>query len=139
MDKLDSTDKLHHEVSHVLSLERTLANTNGLVQIAIGAELEDQVDVVLGLKRLKHVDNVGVLTKVEVNAKLLGALINSESRRAVDGGGALGDDLDGNVVAGYKVLGLEDHAEGAIVERGDCLVSSIEHNAVVKLIAHALH
>ena len=71
MDKLDSTDKLHHEVSHVLSLERTLANTNGLVQVAIGAELEDQVDVVLGLKRLKHVDNVGVLTKVEVNAKLL--------------------------------------------------------------------
>jgi hypothetical protein len=55
----------------VLSLERTLANTNGLVQVAIGAELEDQVDVVLGLKRLKHVDNVGVLTKVEVNAKLL--------------------------------------------------------------------
>jgi hypothetical protein len=123
----------------VLSLEGTLANTDGLVQVTIGAELKDEVDVVLGLERLKQVDNVGVVAEVEVNAKLLGALIDCESGRAIDGGGALGDDLDSNVVASHKVLGLEDHAEGAIVERGDGLVSSIEHNAVVKLIAHALH
>jgi hypothetical protein len=123
----------------VLSLKGALANTDGLVQVAIGAELKDQVDVVLSLERLNEVYNVGVVAKVEVNAKLLGALIDCESGRAVDGGGALGDDLDGNVVAGHKVLGLEDHAKGAIVERGDCLVSSIEHNAVMKVIAHALH
>jgi hypothetical protein len=139
VDKLNSVDKLHHEVADVLSLKGTLANTDGLVKVAIGAELKDQVDVVLGLEGLEQVDDIGMVTKVEVDTKLLGTLIDCESGRAVDGGRALGDDLDSNVVTSHKVLGLENHAEGATVEWRDGLVSSIEHNAIVKLIAHALH
>ena len=109
----------------MLSLKRTLANSDGFVQVAIGAELEHQVDVVLGLKGLEQVDSVGVVAEVQVDAELLGALIDGKGRGAVDGGGALGDDLDGHGLVGYKILGLEDHTKGAIVERGDCFVSSM--------------
>jgi hypothetical protein len=95
--------------------------------------------VVLGLKRLEQVDNIGVVTKTQMDTKLFGALINGKSGGAVDGGRALGDDLDGNMVTRYQVLGLEDHAKGAIVKRRDCFIPSIEYNACVKVIAHTLH
>jgi hypothetical protein len=139
MDKLDGTHKLHHEVAHVLSLKRALAVANGFVEVTIGAELKNEVDVVLGLKRLEQVDNIGVVTKTQMDTKLFGALINGKSGGAVDGGRALGDDLDGNMVTRYQVLGLEDHAKGAIVKRRDCFIPSIEYNACVKVIAHTLH
>lgn len=139
MDELDSSDKLHHEVTHMLSLERALAIANGFVQVTIGTELKNKVDVVLGLKRLEQVDNIGVITKAQVNTKLFGALIDCKGGRAVDGGRTLGNDLDSNMVASYKILGLEDHAKGAIVKRGDCFIPSIEYNAFVKMIAHTIH
>jgi hypothetical protein len=74
-----------------------------------------------------------------MDTELFGALINGEGGRTVDGCGGLGNHLDGNIFVGYQVLGLEDHAEGAMVEWGDGLESSIEYNAFVKLVAHALH
>jgi hypothetical protein len=77
--------------------------------------------------------------KTEMNTELFGALINRKRGRTVDSGGALSDDLDSNVVAGYQVFGLEDHTKGAMVEWRDGFISSIEYNAFVKLIAHALH
>jgi hypothetical protein len=123
----------------VFGLQRTLVEADGFVEVAIGAELEDEVDVVLALEGLEQIDDVVVGAKAKMDTELFGALIDSEGGRTVDGGGRLGNDLDGNIVVGYQVLGLEDHAKGAMVERRDGLVSSIEYNAFVKLIAHALH
>jgi hypothetical protein len=123
----------------MLCFKGTLAKTNGLVKVTVGTKLENEVDVVLGLERLKQVDDMSMITDAEMDAQLLRALINCESGRAVDSGRGLGDDLDGNVVARYKVFGLEDHAKGAMVEWGNGFVSSIEHNAIVKLIAHTIH
>jgi hypothetical protein len=95
--------------------------------------------VVLAFERLNQVDHVVMGAEAKMNTELFGALIDGKGGRAVDSGGRLGDDLDGDVVTGYQILGLEDHAEGAMVERGDGLITSIEYNAFVKLIAHTLH
>jgi hypothetical protein len=123
----------------VLGLQGALVETDGLIEVAIGAKLQDQVDVVLALEGLNQIYNIVVRAEAKVNAEFLGALVNGESGGAVDGSGGLGDDLDCNVVASYEVLGLEDHAKGAMIEGRNGFVSSIEHNAFVKLIAHALH
>jgi hypothetical protein len=80
-----------------------------------------------------------VRADAEMNAKLFRALVDSEGRRVESSGGALGDDFDGNMFASYDVLGLEDHTEGAMIERRDSFVSSIENNTLVKLVAQALH
>ena len=74
-----------------------------------------------------------------MNAELFGAFVDGKSGGVRDGGGRLGDDLDGNEFVGYEVLGTEDHAEGSMVEWRDDFVSSIEHSTFFKLIAHALH
>jgi hypothetical protein len=139
VNELNGFDQLHHEVADMLSLHRTLVVANGFVEIAIGAKFQNDVDVILALERLDQVDDMVMGAKVEMNTELFGAFIDSKGGRAIDSGGRLGNDLDGDVVTGYQVLGLEDHAKGAMVERGDGLVSSIEYNAFVKLVAHALH
>lgn len=139
VDVLHSTDQLHHEVADVLRLQRTLVKADGLVQVTVGAVLEDKVDVVLGLKGLEKVDDVGMGTKPEVDTELLRALVDSKCRRAIDGSRGLGNNLDGNEIIGHKVLGLEDHAKGAIVECRNGFVSAMEYNTCLKLITHALH
>ena len=139
VDVLNGIDQLHHEVADVLGLHGAAVVADGLVEVAVGAKLQNDVDVVLALEGLKQVDGVVVGAEAEMNTELFGALIDGKGGRAVDSGSGLGNDLDGDVVAGYQVLCLEDHAKGAMVERGDGLVSSVEHNAFVKLIAHALH
>jgi hypothetical protein len=95
--------------------------------------------VVLGLERLKQVDDVGVGAKAKVDTKLLGSLVNGKGRRAVDGGRWLRDDLDGHEVIRHEILCLEDHAEGAMVEGCDGLIASVEHGTWSKVIAHAIH
>ena len=139
VNELNSTDQLHHEVADVLGLQRTLVEANRLVKVSIGAILQHQVDMVLGLEGLKEVDYVGVATKAKMDAKLFRALIDSKSRRAVDGGGRLSDNLDGNKFVGCQILSLEDHAEGAMIEGGDSFVSAVEYNTCLELITHALH
>jgi hypothetical protein len=73
-----------------------------------------------------------------MNLELLGSLVNEDHVVGL-GSGGLGDDLDGYDLAGIEILGLEDHAEGAMVKRGDGFISSIEHNTLVKLVAHTIH
>lgn len=92
-----------------------------------------------GLERLEKVDNVGVRAEAKVDAELLGAFVDGKGGGASDGCSRLGDDLDGNHFVSYKILCLEDHAERAMVEGRYSFISSIEHNTLVKLIAHALH
>jgi hypothetical protein len=57
---LDGTDQLKHEVTDVLGLEGALAKANGFIEVTIRTELQDEVDVVLGLERLEKIDDVGV-------------------------------------------------------------------------------
>ena len=137
--KLDSADQLEHEIAHMLRLERALAEANGFIEVAIRAELEHKVDVVGALEGLEAVDNVRVRADAEVDAQLLGALVNSEGGGAASGRRGLCDDLDGNVFVGYQIAGLEDHAKGAMVEGTNGFVLSIEYSTWLKLVAHALH
>jgi hypothetical protein len=137
--ELYSIDELQHEVTDVLSLQRALAEADGFIEVAIRAKLENKVDVVLRLERLEQVHNVGVRGNAEVDVKLLGTLVDGDDGRAGIGGRRLGDDLDGHIITGYKVLGLEDHSKGAMVEGGDGFISSIEYDAVLKLVAHTIH
>lgn len=139
VNELHSTNQLHHEVADVLGLQGTLVEANGLVQVAIGAILQHQVDVVLRLERLKKVDHIGVIAEAKVDAKLLGALVDGEGRRAVDSSRRLGDNLDGDKLVSGQVLSLEDHAKGAMVEGRDGLVSAMEYNTCLELITHTLH
>jgi len=125
VNELDGTNKLHHEVAHMLSLQRTLVIADGLVKVTVGAVLQDKVDVVLRLERLKHIDNIRVLAKAKVDTKLFRAFIYSKSRRAVHCSRRLGDTFDGNKITGGQVLSREDHAKGAMVQSRDSFVSAM--------------
>jgi len=80
-----------------------------------------------------------MVTQAKMDAKLFGAFVDGERRGAVGSGRGLGDDFDGHMVPCDQVLGLEDHAERARIEWRDCLISSVEYNAIMKVVAHALH
>jgi len=56
-----------------------------------------------------------VSAKAEMNTELFGTLIYSKGRGTINGSSCFGNDLDGNILGSDKVLGLEDHAEGAMV------------------------
>jgi len=71
-----------------------------------------------------------------VDLEFLGTLI---VRNQAIGSRRLGDDLDSYNLASEHVLRLEDHPEGAMVEGRNRLISSIEHNTLVKLVAHTIH
>jgi len=88
------------------------------------------------LKALEQVDDVGVRGNEQVNIELLGTLI--VGNWAV-GNRLLGDDLDSYDLASEEILGLEDQAKGAMVEGRDGLISSIEHNTFLELVAHTIH
>jgi hypothetical protein len=94
----------------VLSLERTLADTDGFVKVAIAAEFDHNVLVVLSLEGVYQVDDVVVVRELRVDLQLLRVVIGSEVGRAgrLLNGLRLGDALDGDVLAGERVLGPED-------------------------------
>jgi len=135
---LNGIDQLKHKLADVLGLQRAFVKADGFIEVTIGAKLEDKVDVVLGLEGLKQVDNVGVRANAEVDSELLGALVHGQSG-LIGASVVLGDDLDRNDFASYEVLGLEDHAEGAMIEWGDGFIPPIKYNALMKQVAHALH
>jgi hypothetical protein len=74
-----------------------------------------------------------------VDVEFLGTLIYSKGRWPGVGSIGLGDDLDRDGLAGYEILGLEDHSKGTMIEGRDYFISSIEHGTFAKLVAHALH
>lgn len=139
VDELNGTDQLHHEVANVLRLQGTLIEADGLVKVAIGAILQHEVDVVVGLPGLNEINNVGVVAKTKVDTKLLRTFINGKGSRAVDSGRGLSHNLDGNKLVSGEVLGLKDHAERAMVESRDGFVSAMKHNTCLELITHTLH
>ena len=77
VQKDDGIDELQHEVTNVFGLKRSLTGTDGLVEISVGAVLEDEVAVVVGLERSDEVDNVAVVTDARVDCKFFGSIVNS--------------------------------------------------------------
>ena len=80
---IDGTDELQHKVADVLRLQRALADTNGLVEVAITAQLQDHVLVVLVLEVVDQVDNVRVSTQAGVDLELAVLVQNCRSMRNV--------------------------------------------------------
>lgn len=76
-----------------------------------------------------------------MNLQLLRVVVHVDSCRAgcFVGGVRLGDALDGNVLASQGVLGAEDEAEGAMVERRDSQKSVIEKFVLYKAISQTGH
>lgn len=113
VEVLDAIDQLQHEVADVLGLERALFGADGFVEVAIAAEFDDNVLVVLGLERVNQIDDVLVVRKLGVDLQLLGVVVDGVGRRTrrLLFSARLGDALDGDVVAGESILGAEDQAE----------------------------
>jgi hypothetical protein len=88
---------------------------------------------------VEEIDNVAVKTKPGVESKLLGPLIHGQVKSSLRRSRSLGETLDSNSFIGQKVVALEHHAKGAMVEGRDCLITAIEKNAANKLISQALH
>jgi hypothetical protein len=113
VDVVNSIDELQHEIAHVLGLERTLADTDGFVEVAIAAEFDHDVLMVLGLERVHQVDDIVMMGKLRVDLQLLRVVVGSVVGRAgrLLNGLRLGYALDGDVLAGECVFGSEDQAK----------------------------
>ncbi len=132
-------DKLQHEAPHMLRLQRAMADADRLVQVTARAELDHQVDMGIRLERVDEVDDVGMRSELAVQHQLFGLVVDGEVEEALRCGRLLSQALDGDRLVRPGVLGHEDHAEGAMVERRDGLIPTTEHDAIVKAVAKALH
>ena len=109
----------------MFGVERATPNPNGLVEVAIRAVFENEVNMASGLERVNQVDNVGVVPNSSVNSELFGFLVDSDGGGTGISSGILGKALQCYKFAGEGVVSFEDHAKGAMVERRDGPVSSI--------------
>ena len=113
VEVFNAIDQLQHEVADVLGLERALFGADGFVEVAIAAQFDDNVLVVLGLESVNQIDDVLVVRKLAVDLQLLRVVVDGVGRRAsrLLFSARLGDALDGDVFFGESVPGLEDQAE----------------------------
>lgn len=139
MHELNSGDQLEHELTDMLRFQGATAETNGFVEVAIRAKLEDKVEMVLTLEGVKQVDDVRVGVESAMNGEFLGTFVNGEGRWAGIGICVLGQALDSNILPSLVVLSHEDQAEGTVVESGERLEASVQEYAIFELIAHTLH
>ncbi|KAG7144828.1 hypothetical protein HYQ46_006434 [Verticillium longisporum] len=138
VDVRDSIHKFEHELTDVLCLEGAVTVANRLIQVTSGAELENQVRVRLRLEGTEEIDNV-VVGQAAVQLLLFRLVVNRKGHAFVVGIGRLGKALDGDCLASEGILGLEDHAERARVERGECLVAAVEEEAALEVVSKARH
>jgi hypothetical protein len=116
-----------------------MALSDSLVEITLTAELEDQVEVRLGLERVEQVDDVGVRAQAAMQNEFLRLLVDGKIGASFRAGTLLGKALDGHGLVGHEILGLEDHTERSMVEGGDCLVTSTEEDTANELVLEAFH
>jgi hypothetical protein len=74
----DGIDKLQHEAPHVFRLEGAMANSDGFVEIATRAKLQDEIHVGVRLIRVQKVDDVRMRAQASVQDELLRLVIDSE-------------------------------------------------------------
>lgn len=114
---LNSTDELEHGLTHVIGLTRSATSADSFVEVAIGTVLEDEVDVVFGLEVMDEIDDIRMIANAAMDGEFLGAVVDNHGLRATDNSRGLGEALQSYEVASPGVVGLEDHAKGAMVER----------------------
>jgi hypothetical protein len=68
---LNGVNELQDSVADRLGAAGSAEASEGLVEVPIVAVFQNQVDVVLGFKRVTKIDNVGVITDKTVNGQLL--------------------------------------------------------------------
>jgi len=123
----------------VLRLQGSMAVADGLIEVTLRAELQDQIDVGIGLEGIDEIDNVAVLAQAAVQEELLRLIVDGEVQPGVTRGRPLGETLESDGLVGQEVVSLEDHAEGAVVEWRDGLVASMEKDASGELVSQAFH
>ena len=139
VDVGNRVDELEHEPTDMLGLEGTVALADSLVEIALRTEFENQIHVSIRLEGVQKVDDVAVVSKANVESRLLRLVVDGEVQAGLGGRRALGQALDGDGLVGDKISSHEDHAERAMVERRNRLVAAIENNTAGKVISKALH
>lgn len=113
--ELDSADQLEHEVTHVFGFQWTAVEPDGLVEVTVGAVLQNQIDMSIGFEGMDEVDQVGMMCEASVTLQLFEAVINGQGTRRVSGR-CLGQALDGNVLTSLGVVCDKHHSEGAMVQ-----------------------
>jgi hypothetical protein len=143
----------------MLCFQRPAAETNSLVEIAVGAIFQNEESVGFGLEGVQQIDNVRMVSKLVVISKFLREFVNRKVRLGGSWGARLHEALDGNEFIINGVLGEEDHSEGSMVKKVDSFITSVvksehhsnienahdrwpipaEQNALPEGISHALH
>mmetsp|Transcript_47244 Transcript_47244/g.110399 ORF Transcript_47244/g.110399 Transcript_47244/m.110399 type:complete len:308 (-) Transcript_47244:7-930(-) len=121
---VDGTDDLLHQDGR-LHLGEVAGLDDAIEELAAGAQLHDQVDVPVVLKRLKELDDVGVVHHLHDGDLLLEALKVLHLR--------LGDRLHGADGLGGDVGGLGDGSVGALTKL------LLVHLVVVRDLARVLN
>lgn len=139
MDVGNGVNQLQHELPDVLRLQRAGARADRAIQVTPRAELEDEIDMGIGLEGVNQIDDITVGAEVGVTGQLLRPLIDRKGGVALGDSRFLGEHLDGDVLVGVQVPGHEDHTEGAMIKRRESLEASIKDDSVIELVLHAFH
>jgi hypothetical protein len=139
MDEGNGIHQLEHELTNMFRLQRALTVADCLVEIAARAKLQDKVDMRFSLEGPDQVDDVGMGTQAAVQNKLLRLLVDGKVDAGTVGGRPLSQALDGDGLAILEVPSQEDHAEGAMVERSDSLITAIKKNTSAEVFPQAGH
>jgi hypothetical protein len=95
--------------------------------------------VVLSLEVVEEVDDVRVVSDAIMDHELFGSVVNGQPLRVNGSSGRFGQALEGNLGIGPGVLGLEDHAKGAMIEGSESSKSPVEQRTFLEVVSHALH
>jgi hypothetical protein len=71
--------------------------------------------------------------------ELFGSIVNGQPLRVNRSSGRFGQALEGNLGIGPGVLGLKDHAKGAMIEGSESSESPVKQRTFLEVVSHALH
>jgi hypothetical protein len=75
---LDSTNKLEHELTHMLGLQWPTTESYGFVKVALGTIFKDKVGMCVRLEMVEKVDKMIVVLKSRMAGKLFNTFIRSK-------------------------------------------------------------
>lgn len=116
-----------------------MAVPNSLIQVALRAELHDQIDMGFCLERMDEIHNVGMTAEAAVKGVFFRLVIDGEVETGFTRRRLLGEALDGHRLVRQEILRHEDHTERAMVERRNGLESAIQEDAANELFSQAFH
>jgi len=122
----------------MFGLQGAPTKPNSFVEVTLGAVFQDKIGVSLTLEVVNEIDKMRMILQDGVAIELLRTLVCNDSVWA-GRGTRLGQTLDGHLLVGQHVLGEEDHAKGAMIQRSDGLEASFQELTSGEVIFHALH